>query len=164
MTDPTHDQDTAALGAAGPAPFAFPIERGKVAEFARAIWETSPVFLEPEAVLEAGFGDIPVPLTYPVICRFFQRPGNEARHGLDMRWTVHAEQEFEYQRLPLVGETLTVRQRLGERREKVGRRGGRLIFQDVETTFEDAQGQRVLLMRQTLVQTEGPIKQDTRSD
>ena len=140
-----------------PASFLFPIERGKVAEFARATFETHPAFFQPEAARAAGFDNIPVPLTYPIVSRFFQNPESTVRHGLDMTWTLHGEQEFVYDRLPLVGETLTARQRLGERREKMGRRGGHLIFQEIETVFHDANGERVLLMRQTLVQTQGPM-------
>jgi len=134
--------------------FQFPIEAGKVSEFARAVFETNPIFFDVDAARSAGLPGIPAPLTYGVVSRFFQRPENEVRHGLDMRWTLHGEQEFEYFRLPIAGETLTGQQRLGARWEKQGRRGGRLIFQEIETWFHDRDGQPVLRMRQVLVQTE----------
>lgn len=143
-------------------PFLFPIEQGKVREFARAVFETNPVFFDAQAARQAGFDTNPVPLTYPIVCRFFQGPDNEVRHGLDMRWTLHAEQEFEYARPLMVGETLVGRQRLGSRWEKTGQRGGRLIFQEIETVFQDEEGQQVLVMKQTLVQTEGPKREGQR--
>lgn len=145
-------------------PFRFPLERGKVAEFARAVFETDPVFFDAEAARAAGFAGIPVPMTYPIICRFFQQPGNDVERGLDMRWTLHGEQHFEYVRIPLVGETLTGSVALGKRREKAGRRGGRLIFQEVITTFDDEAGERVLKMRQVLVQTDGPVEEEGRTN
>lgn len=148
--------DSTAPASRDPTPFRFPIEAGKVAEFARAVLEDNPVFFDLGAAREAGLPGIPAPITFPVICRFFQRPENEARHGLDMRWTLHGEQEFEYFRLPLAGETLIGRQRLGARWEKQGRHGGRLIFQEIETHFDDEDGRPVLRMRQVLVQTDPP--------
>lgn len=144
---------------ASPLPFAFPIERGKVAEFARATFEQNPVFFDETAARAAGLPGIPAPLTYPVASRFFQGRESEVRHGLDMRWTLHGEQEFIYLRPLFAGETLVAEQRLGARHEKTGRRGGGLIFQEIETVFRDRQGEKVLVMRQTLVQTEGPLKE-----
>ncbi len=138
----------------GPLAFHFPIEAGKVSEFARAVFETNPVFFDQEAARKAGLPGIPAPLTYPIVSRFFQRPENEVQHGLDMRWTLHGEQQFEYFRLPVAGETLVGQQRLGARWEKQGRRGGRLVFQEIETSFHDSEGRPVLRMRQVLVQTE----------
>ncbi len=74
-----------------PASFLFPIERGKVAEFARATFETHPAFFQPEAARAAGFDNIPVPLTYPIVSRFFQNPESTVRQYIQQSgfsWTI----------------------------------------------------------------------------
>jgi hypothetical protein len=42
----------------------FDIERGRLAFFARAIGETDPVYLDPDAARAAGHPDIPAPPTF----------------------------------------------------------------------------------------------------
>ena len=41
--------------------FAMPIERGKIREFANAIGDDNPIYLDPAYAGKSGFGDIPAP-------------------------------------------------------------------------------------------------------
>jgi hypothetical protein len=55
----------------------------------------------------------------------------------------HAEQTFTYHRHPRAGDVLTATVRPGRRWEKEGRRGGRLVFTETVTDFDDQDGEPV---------------------
>lgn len=130
-----------------------PIEPGKIREFARAILDDNPIYRSAKEAASAGFQGIPAPPTYSVVSAFFQESGSRLDVGLDMRYTLHAEQEYEYHIPVVAGDILTGRSRITNRYEKEGRRGGKLVFVTVETVYENQIGQKVLTVRQTLVQT-----------
>lgn len=48
------------------------IEKGKVEEFARAVWDKNPIYRSEEVAAEQGFDAIPAPLTFARI-RMFPR-------------------------------------------------------------------------------------------
>lgn len=75
----------------------FPIEAGKIAEFA----EDNPVYTDTsgEAAAEQGFDDVPAPPTYTMASAFFscrQETERSPDLGLDLEHTLHGEQTFEY--------------------------------------------------------------------
>jgi hypothetical protein len=67
---------------------------------------------------------------------------------------LHAEQHFEYTRIPRPGDVLTSSVRPGERWEKEGRRGGKLVFSETITEYRDQNGELVCTARSVGVQTE----------
>lgn len=121
----------------------FPIERGHVLAFSRALGAEPPP-------------DGGVPLTFPIAYAHFDpdwplvmRPG-QPWHGSGAEAGVekggggglHAEQEFEYFRPLRVGETLTVHKRQGRTWTKEGR-SGVLDFAERHTDFHDEAGELV---------------------
>jgi hypothetical protein len=70
---------------------------------------------------------------------------------------LHAEQHYEYHRTPRVGDVLTATTRPGERWEKAGRRGGKLLFAESITEFRDEDGELVVTARAVTVRTERPV-------
>ena len=136
--------------------FDLPVERGKVREFALAVGEDNPVFLDPQEALRQGFPDILAPPTFSVT-QIWQVPREEreARLGanLDYERVLHGEQEFVYRRLPVAGEVLRGRMRISKDFTKEGRRGGSMRFVTYESTFTDADGAEVLTAYYTLIQT-----------
>ncbi len=48
-------------------PFAMPVERGKIREFANAIGDDNPIYSDPVYAGKSGFGDIPAPPTFTAV-------------------------------------------------------------------------------------------------
>ena len=79
-------------------PYAVTVERGKIKEFARAIGDESPFYLDDEVGRASPWGDIIAPPTFPVTFRS-DRAGTETLlHdlGVDIGRILHGEQEFEH--------------------------------------------------------------------
>jgi acyl dehydratase len=136
--------------------FELPVERGKVREFALAVGEDNPVFLDPEEARLQGFPDIVAPPTFTVTQIWpVPREEREARLGatLDYERVLHGEQEFVYRRLPVAGEILKGKMRISKDFTKEGRRGGSMRFVTYESTFTDGDGEQVLTAYYTLIQT-----------
>jgi acyl dehydratase len=136
--------------------FELPVEPAHVAEFALAVGDPNPIFFDPAAAMEHGF---PAPLAPPTFTttQIFQvgREERERRLGanLDYERVLHGEQEFIYQRLPLVGETLKAKMRIAKDFVKEGKRGGSMRFVTYETKFNDIEGDEVLTALYTLIET-----------
>ena len=141
------------------APFQFPIEAGKIREFARAVLDDNPFYRDEEEAKRWGCSNIPAPPTFAMTSAFVQTPESQVPLKLDFLFALHGEQEFEYLAPIVAGDELTGRARISERFEKKGKRGGTMLFVVVETQYENQRGERVLNVRQTLIQPEGTIKE-----
>lgn len=128
--------------------FQFPVERGKVREFAIAAQASDPAYF---AI------DPPVPPTFLTIGRLMWQPAEESsitKLGFDLARVLHAEEEYEFfGELPRAGALLSVSSEVGEVWQKPGRRGGMLRFGTVLTTFRNQDGDLVAEQRSTFVET-----------
>jgi len=82
----------------------FEIERGKIAEFARAIRDPAEIYINETAAQKAGYETIPAPPTF-VRTSYFPRYRPEGIDydlgfdlGFDRTRVVHGEQKYEYSR------------------------------------------------------------------
>jgi len=141
------------------ASFNFPIEAGKIREFARATLDDNTVYRSKEDAARSGFADIPAPPTFAMASVFFQTPESQVPLDLDFRYALHGEQEFEYLGPILAGDQLTGRSRISDRYEKQGKRGGTMVFTVLETQYRNQRDELVLNVRQTLIQPEGALKE-----
>ena len=137
--------------------FELPVTREHVERFALAVGEDdNPLFFDAQAAQEVGF---PGPLAPPTFTttQIFQVPREERERrlgaNLDYARVLHGEQEFVYKRLPVAGETLKGRMRIGKDFEKEGKRGGSMRFVTYESVFTDSEGEEVLTAYYTLLQT-----------
>jgi acyl dehydratase len=141
-------------------PPGFPIERGKVHEFANSILDDNPLYHDEEAAKAAGLPSVVAPPTFSAASSFFPDPSAQGprMEGLDMRFVLHGGQELNFERPIFAGDVL--RSEPGETKsyEKEGRRGGTMKFIETETVYKDAQGEVVLRLRNTLIQTGGVVK------
>jgi acyl dehydratase len=136
--------------------FEFPVERGKVREFALAVGEDNPIFFDRDEARRHGFPDVVAPPTFTVTQLWHvSREEREEKLGanLDYGRVLHGEQEFTYTRLPVAGEVLKGTMRISKDFTKEGRRGGSMRFVTYESRFEDAEGQEVLSAYYTLLET-----------
>jgi hypothetical protein len=147
----------------------FPVERGHVMMFARAIGDDNPAYF-------AEVGAI-APPTFVIADLHFD-PDTRLRPHPDRPWhgsgknptsrptdggdgggsgagmALHAEESFEIRRPVRVGEVLTKTTRPGKTWEREGRRGGKLRFSETLHEYRDSDGELVVIARQVGVRTE----------
>ena len=136
--------------------FELTVGEEKVKEFAVAVGENNPIFYDPEAARELGLPGAVAPPTFTVTQIFaVPREERERRLGANLEYSrvLHGEQEFVYERLPVVGETLKGTMRISKDFEKEGKRGGSMRFVTYETKYTDEAGDDVLTARYTLIET-----------
>ena len=135
----------------------FLIEAGKIMEFASAVHDADPVYASESAAQQRRLQPMPAPPTYSQAAALFGLGPEPAIPDLDMRFVLHGEQEFIFERPLMAGDVLTADHRFAGTVEKQGKRGGVMRLHTIETTFRDAAGSAVLVSRMVLVQTEGAV-------
>lgn len=140
----------------------FTVEGGKVAEFAAALGDDDPIYRDREAALDRGYERRPAPPTFTRTSMFPRhRPEGVGRLGIDLgidiRYELHGEQAYEFERPVYVGDTLSATTTLTDAYEREGRQGGTMTFAVLETRFDDEDGDTVVEERQTLIETDGPV-------
>lgn len=141
--------DTAVIGTTL-ASMSMLIERGRLRAFAKAIGETDPVYTDLRSARNAGHPDLPVPPTF-LFGIELEQPDPFAwlvGLGVDLRFVLHGEQRFDYQRVAHAGETLTARSRIEDVYTK---RGGALEFVAKKTDVIDVEGAQVAQLTSVLV-------------
>jgi len=136
--------------------FTLPVERDRIRDFALAVGEDSPLFLDVETVHRSGFPELLAPPTFTVTQIFeVPREVREQQLGANLNYerVLHGEQEFVYKRLPVAGEKLKGTLRISKDFTKEGKRGGQMRFVTYESRFEDANGDEVLTAYYTLIET-----------
>ncbi|MGA2959677.1 MAG: MaoC family dehydratase N-terminal domain-containing protein [Thermodesulfobacteriota bacterium] len=141
-------------------PFELPIERGKIREFAMAIGDDNPIYSDPAYAAQTEFRGILAPPTFTVTKAFWRKGASVVSEmaGLDPRFRLHGEEDFEYYQPILAGDILTCRSKITEAYEKPGKRGGKMTFIVLEFTFYNQKGEKVSVSRTTTIHTEGAVK------
>lgn len=124
------------------------VGREKVREFARAVFATSPINLDPDAARAAGHADVVAPPTFPVVVQehsLAQLLADEDA-GIDFGRVVHGDQRFEYSRPIVAGDELTARLTV----TSVKTLGGNAMV-TAATEITDAGGAHVVTATSTLV-------------
>lgn len=137
--------------------FTFPIEAGKIHEFATAIHDPNPIFHSKEAAVQAGFENIPAPLTYTAVSAHFRKTDIIYELGLDLRRLLHAESEWEYLVPVVAGDVLHGQQKVVDSYQKQGRRSGLMEFFVIETIYTNQRGEAAIRHRDTLVMTQQTV-------
>ena len=130
-------------------PYAVTVERGKIKEFARALGDLNPFYLDDEVGRASQWGDIITPPTFPI--SFRDETGVLLRDlGTDVSRLLHGEQEFEIVRQLRPGETYLCRSKVLDLYEKTGK-SGPMGFVVRETAVTDAHNEIVAKMRSVTV-------------
>ena len=130
------------------APYAVTVERGKIKEFARAIGDSNPLYLDDRVGAASEWGDIIAPPTFPITFRDEGADTNALLRelGTDISRVLHGEQEFEIHRPLQPGRTYLCRARVSDIYEKTGKTGP-MAFVVRETTVTDSDNEIVAVMR-----------------
>ncbi len=97
----------------------YEISRVKIAEFASAIGDPSPVYRDRGAAQGAGHRDVPAPPTFPIMLSMAASAQAVADPGLGINYAmvVHGEQRFEYNRPLYAGDVVTCQSTISGIRE-----------------------------------------------
>jgi acyl dehydratase len=100
--------DTQAIGKVF-APVDYAVGREKIREFASAVGETNPLYLEPEAARGAGYADVVAPPMFAVVYagRSLVPALFDPEVGLNFAMMVHGAQEFVWGPLVVAGDDIT---------------------------------------------------------
>lgn len=140
-------------------PFEFPIEKGKIKEFARALGDKNPVYTDEELARSMGFRSIPAPPTFTV--SFLHHAPDEnfllnmmQDMEIEVAHSMHGESEFEYFKPICAGDVLTVKAKVKDHYRKEGKRGGVMNFITVESTYINQESELVLKDRMLFIERE----------
>jgi acyl dehydratase len=129
-------------------PYAVTVERGKIKEFARAIGDDDPLYLDDRVGAASAWGDVIAPPTFSITFR--DEAADTAAFlkelGTDISRILHGEQEFEIFRPLQPGQTYLCRAKIVDIYEKTGR-SGPMAFVVRETTIADGSNEIVATMR-----------------
>ena len=130
------------------APYPVTVERGKIKEFARAIGDLNPFYLDDRVGAASEWGDLIAPPTFAVTFRDETADtGAMLRDlGTDISRILHGEQEFELFCPLQPGQTYLCRARIVDIYEKSGR-SGPMAFVVRETSITDRANEVVAAMR-----------------
>lgn len=143
-------------------PEGLPVERGKIHEFACAIYDDDPLYHDETAAKAAGLPSVVAPTTYTATQAFFSDPMAEMSElgdlELNMMYVLHGGQEYEFERPIFAGEVLTSHKGEIKTYTKQGRRGGLMKFAEITSNFTDEKGEIVLRLKSILIQTAGVVE------
>jgi acyl dehydratase len=137
------------IGRSYPSPEPYEVSRVKIREFATAIGDQNPIYLDREAAKAAGHPDVVAPPTFPIV--FTLAGAGEALAdpdlGLNYAMVVHGEQRFEYRRPIYAGDELRCTSTITEMRSV-----GRNEFLTVKSDITAADGELVCTAYNTIVE------------
>jgi acyl dehydratase len=126
-------------------PYAVTVERGRIKDFARAIGDLNPFYLDDEVGRASEWGDVIAPPTFSI--SFRDESVDLLRDlGTDVSRLLHGEQEFEIFEPLRPGETYLCRSKVVDQYEKTGK-SGPMGFVVRETTITDRHNEVVAKMR-----------------
>lgn len=156
--------------------FEFPVERGQIMMFARALGDDNPIYYDEGHRKTALRGGVVAPPTF-VACAAQFDPDWPYRTRGGFEWngsgrgpgvapassgggtSLHAEQHYEFH-VPLrPGDILTVSREPGKTWEKHSPRAGTLRFSEEITRFVNQDGELAVTARRVRVVTERPVDQ-----
>jgi acyl dehydratase len=112
---------TEAIGKNYP-PVAYAVGREKVREYAWAVGETNPLYVDVEAARAAGYADVVAPPMFAVVYagRAITPALLDPEVGINFANMLHAGQEFEWGPLVLAGDEITTTTTVAEIEERGG--------------------------------------------
>lgn len=134
-------------------PYQFEIEKGKIKELIAAIGDDNPIYSSVEAAQEAGYENIPIPLT------FLQVVDTWGGYGFDEKVKklklnpvkiLHGEQEYEFFEEIYPGDVLSVISKVVNAEVKKGSTGGMDLI-TTENQYTNQKGKLVAISRSTTV-------------
>ena len=136
-------------GRSFPATEPYEVSRVKIAEFADAIGDPSPVYRDRDAALAAGYPDVIAPPTFPIVVTMAASGQAISDPGLGINYAlvVHGEQRFSYARPLHAGDVVTARSTI-----ETIKTLGRNVVMTTRTEVTTVAGEPVCTAYSTLVE------------
>jgi acyl dehydratase len=136
-------------GRSFPATEPYEVSRVKIAEFADAIGDPSPVYRDRDAALAAGYPDVIAPPTFPIVVTMAASGQAISDPGLGINYAlvVHGEQRFSYARPLHAGDVVTARSTI-----ETIKTLGRNVVMTTRTEVATVAGEPVCTAYSTLVE------------
>jgi acyl dehydratase len=127
----------------------YEVSRVKIADFADAIGEPSPLCRDREAAIKAGYPDVIAPPTFAVIIgqRSTKEVVTDPGLGLDYSMVVHGEQSFSYSRPLHAGDVVAATTTI----ESI-RTAGALSMLVTSTSIDTVDGEHICTAKSNLVE------------
>ena len=124
------------------------VGREKVREFARAVFATNPINLDPDAARAAGYDDVVAPPTFAVVVQeqTLAQLLADPESGIDFSRVVHGDQRFTSTRPIVAGDRLTATLTVSSVKTL-----GAHSMVTAESAITDASGEHVVTAVSTLV-------------
>ena len=136
-------------GRSFPATEPYEVSRVKIAEFADAIGDPSPVYRDRDAATAAGYPDVIAPPTFPIVVTMAASGEAIADPGLGINYAlvVHGEQRFSYARPLRAGDVVTAQSTI-----ETIKTLGRNVVMTTRTEVTTVSGEPVCTAYSTLVE------------
>ena len=133
-------------------PYTVTVERGRIKDFARAVGDTNPFYVDDRVGAASEWGDVIAPPTFPITFRDESADTTVLLKdlGVDLSRILHGEQEFEHHKPIRPGETYLCQSRITDIYEKTGR-SGPMAFVAREMSVVDRESEIVCLVRHITV-------------
>ncbi len=130
---------TQAIGKTYP-PTSYAVGREKIREYAYAVGETNPLYLDPDAARAAGHADVVAPPMFAVVYagRSITPALFDPEVGINFANMLHAGQEFEWHGLVVAGDEIATTTEVKD----ISERGG-MGFYEFETVSRNQRGETV---------------------
>jgi acyl dehydratase len=127
----------------------YEVSRVKIADFAEAIGDPSPVYRDRDAAVAAGYPDVIAPPTFPIVVTMAASAKTIADPGLGINYAmvVHGEQRFEYSRPIHAGDVVVSQSTIESIRPL-----GSMTTMTTVTEIRTVDGEHVCTARSTLVE------------
>jgi acyl dehydratase len=127
----------------------YEVSRVKIAEFADAIGDASPVYRDKAAAQAAGHADVIAPPTFAIVISMAGSGAALADPGLGLNYAmvVHGEQRFSYSRPITAGDVVTAQVTLTDIRD-----AGRNVMLTTSTEIKTVAGEHVCTAVSTIVE------------
>lgn len=141
------DLDQSLIGLTGPQ-YVFEVEKRHIRQFAEAIGDSNPLYVDEEYAKSTIYGGIIAPPSFPVAIGADSGQGVEL--PLDYSRMLHGEQEFIYHRPIRAGDRLSCQMKVTDVYEKEGKNGP-MQFLVMDTEMMDEEGELVVISRTNII-------------
>jgi acyl dehydratase len=137
------------VGRTFPASEPYEVSRVKIADFASAIGDQNPVYIDRAAAQAAGHPDVIAPPTFPIVISMAAARAAIADPGLGLNYAmvVHGEQQFSYVRPIVAGDVVTAQSTITDIRD-----AGRNVMLTTSTDIRTTAGELICTAVGTLVE------------
>ncbi|MFB5281756.1 MaoC family dehydratase N-terminal domain-containing protein [Peribacillus sp. Hz7] len=140
------DLDKSMIGLTG-SPFVFEVEKRHIRQFAEAIGDRNPLYVDEEYAANSSYGGIIAPPTFPIA---ISAEAGDLPIQLDERRMLHGEQEFIYHRPIRPGDRLNCQTKVTDLYEREGK-SGMMQFLVLDTEITDTVGKLVAISRTNII-------------